>query len=257
MNRYLSLGLLICAIMLFAVTGCENASPELLGTTLAGIAQTLNTMSADAEGFNGNQNNVQSFSMSAMGASVAVSTTPTIGTDGWVTLSRSAMGTTVEVKFSFWTAGNSVLTAPTLAELYTLADTSAKTLRLNKNINSTVYGTFASTLTYTRDMMGSRNGAIDGECTGTGPNGGTVSGTFTGIRGKGDGSRTCIGGSLSVVFTSPRGKTWELSLTFNSQGQADGAIVGPNYNGTLHLEPNNTGYLTDSGGQHDLTAPSM
>ena len=253
MKKYPGLGVLMCALVFLIFTGCENSAENISGT-VANFAQMFAGMASDSESFNGT-----SASALATGYRIAASTAtdPVPDSNGWVDISVSYAGTSIEVQFRFLDDQGAPITAATLAELYTAADLSALTMEFKEDASGPYGGTFTCDLDFTRNSVGVKGGKVSGTASATGPLGGSASATYTELEGKGDGSGIIVGGSLSVTYTSPRGKEWLLNLSYNSDGTAEGTIEGPVYKGTIHLEPNGSGSYTDTDDneQHDLTAP--
>ncbi len=235
-------------IVIFGFCGCPNLDLNF-ASFMAYTAQSLAGMASDTETYNGSTGSTGS-SLSTM----SVSSTEDPDQEGWVIVARTFATTTIRAQYRFLRENEEVILAQTLSELYAIADAEAKKMEFIETITSSK-GQFNCTLTFTRDNVGQKGGYVDGTASGENSMGGTFSATLSDVRGKGDGSGILTGGTITATFTSAKGKTWSVTMTYSSDGSADGTITGPTRTATIHLNPDRTGYYEDADGRHELEPP--
>jgi len=244
--------LLVCTVFVFCNTSC-NRIDYTFAAIMAGVGQMCGGMASDTESFNSAPpSGTQSSGMSIM--SINKSNAPTLGSDGWISNSKAFLGRTLSWRYQFLDENSVAVTSDTVLGVWNEAQVRAKRMHFIETFVGP-HGTFNADLWFTRDNVGQKGGTVSGSCSGSNDEGGSFSATFNSLRGKGDGSGTLVGGTITASFSSVRGKACSITMTFKSDGSADGKITSGSYSADIHLNPDKTGYYTDSEGKHEIGTP--
>ena len=233
------------SVVLFS--GCEQSKTQSGDPSIAVYIQKADSMAdSSASTASGSGSGISSMGISIMNYSVMEMTGP--DGEGWVT---SEAG----IKFRFYDQYDNLITSDTA--IGTMIEGVKRGAKWNVLFNVTSSPeSFDFSGTLIPKTIGNCDDGYDIESAiVTGSNSSTgvqLNLTYSNIVYETGSTIKAISGTI-IGTINKAGETWNISVTYKSDGTANGSITGPNdYSATVHLNADGSGYYEDGEGRHDI-----